>query len=65
MSSVSAGLILIKVSYVFAAEHLPFLKETREAAAKTAVVFQMVCMEQKNDIFHTEILLKTNLFYTD
>lgn len=37
----------------------PFSKKPVEAAAKTAVVFQMVCMEKKNNIFHTEGLLKT------
>lgn len=57
MSSVSTGLILIKVSYVFVAEHLPFLKETTRGGRRSTAVFQMVCMEKKN-IFDMESLLK-------
>lgn len=62
MSPVSAGFILIKVSYVCVAEHISFSKKPVGEAAKSAVVFQMVC--KKNNVFHTESLLE-NLIYTD
>jgi len=61
MSPVSAGLILIKVSCVLVVEHLPFVKETREAPAKS-VLFQMVCMEKNNNVLHIESLLKIKTY---
>jgi len=44
------------------AEHISFSKKPVGEAAKSAVVFQMVC--KKNNVFHTESLLE-NLIYTD
>lgn len=64
MSPVSAGFILIKVSYVLVAEHISYSKKPGGKAAKSAVVFQMVHKEKKNNVFHTESLLE-NLIYTD
>lgn len=47
MSLVSAGLLLIIISCMFAAEVLLFLKEPEEAAAEIAAIFQMVCLQKQ------------------